>query len=187
MWTEKYKRGLVPVVRKCSSLAKHQFKMKALISALSLAFFAFSALAAPEPSPESAPAATTEKRDFDFNFGLDFWFNTPAAGALPKLKLPYGTWQASSYDSANDVRLDPQYLYRAPELTSHRFIFSRTSDMPRLRLGTSAGHHPPTPSLIPRYKMGVMGIFAPRDLHLVFLCEFWTIYHKLPTLMTLQW
>lgn len=32
---------------------------------------------------------------------------SPTTSSLPLLKLPYGTWQAKSYDAVNDVRDSP--------------------------------------------------------------------------------
>lgn len=36
--------------------------------------------------------------------GLHYHSLKARAQNLPTLKLPYGTWQATKYDSANDVR-----------------------------------------------------------------------------------
>jgi hypothetical protein len=38
--------------------------------------------------------------------GLQYQNLRTRAENLPLLKLPYGTWQASKYDKATDVRLD---------------------------------------------------------------------------------
>jgi hypothetical protein len=62
-------------------------KMLGLASALCSVLYAASALAAPSPL-------------LDDTTGLEF---TSSTGSLPLLKLPYGTWRATSYDSVNDV------------------------------------------------------------------------------------
>src|SRR5947209_4234637 len=70
---------------------------------------------------------------------------------LPRVKLPYGTWQAAKYDKANDVNA-PETRSSTSVLTLNRYTPSKTSASARRPSAPSAGPSPHRPQQSPHYR-----------------------------------
>ena len=82
------------------------------------------------------------------------------SGSLPTLTLPYGTWQASSYDADGDVCVIHTVMVIHTHVKRCRYINSPISDLRQSQLETCGGRSPQLPSTTPRSKTAPMVLRA---------------------------